>query len=168
MKETFQLEVVGWTFWGDPQYPRVPWIDEAHDRPYEQAVIAELRNRNYHFTGSYHQHGRFGVPVLNDGKQYSVSMRHWGRLMAEAWELEGKHAYLSWSWFPPKAEEETIPNPTDWNAEEDETAKQEIRFKTHEDEWITEQFADAETIALVLREHENRRGAEDTDDSDDR
>ena len=45
---------------------------------------------------------------------------------------------------------------------------QEKRFKAYEDEWITEQFADAETIALVLREHENRRGAEDTDDSDDR
>lgn len=45
---------------------------------------------------------------------------------------------------------------------------QEKRFKAHEDEWITEQFADAETIALVLREHENRRRAEDTDDSDDR
>ena len=168
MKETFQLEVVGWTFWGDPQYPRVPWIDEAHDRPYEQAVIAELRNKNYHFTGSYHQHGRFGVLVLIDGKQYSVSMRHWGRLMAEAWGIEGIHAYLSWSWFPPKGEEEIIPEPADWNTDPEEIEMQEKRFKAHEDEWMTEQFEDAETIALVLREHENRRGAEDTDDSDDR
>ena len=85
MKDNLQLEVVGWTFWGDPQFSRVPWIDDNYDRLYEQAVIAELRNRNYHFTGSSHQHGRFGVPVLNDGMQYSVSMRHWGRLMAEAW-----------------------------------------------------------------------------------
>lgn len=88
--------------------------------------------------------------------------------MAEAWELEGKYAYLSWSWFPPKAEVETIPNPTDWNAEEDETAKQEIRFKTHEDEWIAEQVADAEIIAMVLREHESCKGEKGTDDPDDR
>ena len=59
------------------------------------AVIADLRNKYFHFTGSYHQHGRFGVPVLIDGKQYSVSLRHWGRLMAEAWGIKGIHAYLT-------------------------------------------------------------------------
>ena len=88
--------------------------------------------------------------------------------MAEAWGIEGIHAYLLWSWFPPKGEEEIIPEPADWNTDPEEIEMQEKRFKAYEDEWITEQFADAETIALVLREHENRRRAEDTDDSDDR
>ena len=88
--------------------------------------------------------------------------------MAEAWGIEGIHAYLSWSWYPPKAEEEIIPEPADWDADPEEIEMQEKRFKTHEDEWITEQFADAETIDLVLREHESRKGEECTDDPDDR
>lgn len=50
----------------------------------EQAVINALKEKGYIFSGEYHQNGNFGVPYFDNGKPYQVSMRHWGKIIAEA------------------------------------------------------------------------------------
>ena len=93
------MKIIKWTFWGDPKYPEVEWAGPDADKPYEETVVEAIRQHGYRFSGQAHQNAQYGVPVFENGKQYNVSMRHWGRIMAEATGLGGC-AYASWAWFP--------------------------------------------------------------------
>jgi len=75
---------------------------------YEEAratVIDEIRKNNYHFTGSYHQEGEFGCPVIDDKYYFQVTQREWGSIMADAYPnecyygLKENDRYLKWSWI---------------------------------------------------------------------
>ena len=104
------MRIIGWTAWHDPRY-----TDEIDDdmqlEERKAAVVKELKRHNYHFTGYYHQEGKFGVPVFDDGGTLRVSFRSWGQIMADAWPEETgaeKSAYIIWAWYPPAGWESMI------------------------------------------------------------
>ena len=43
----------------------------------EQVVIDCIRKNGFKFGGSYHQCGKFGMPLFDDGTVFFVTMRHW-------------------------------------------------------------------------------------------
>ena len=69
-------------------------------REAENAVIDCIRRNGFKFGGSYHQYGDFGMPMFEDGTVYLCSMRHWGSIMAEAWNVEDKrgYGYVMFAW----------------------------------------------------------------------
>ena len=97
------MKVIGWTGWDDPRYP-----DDYGDDPLleerKNVVIEELRKHNYHISGYYHQGGKRGVPVFDDGNWLRISFRSWGQIMADAYPEEmaqAKSAYIVWAWCSP-------------------------------------------------------------------
>jgi len=67
----------------------------------ESVIISEIIKNKYKFDGEYHQHGACGAPLieLSNGKSfvYTASWRHWGALMADAWnyiEHTDKYNYM--------------------------------------------------------------------------
>ena len=97
------MKVIGWTGWDDPRY-REDYLSDPLFEEHRNAVIDELRKRNYHFSGFYHQGGELGVPVFDDGDWFKVSYRTWGQIMADAYPEEmgqTKSAYIEWAWCSP-------------------------------------------------------------------
>jgi hypothetical protein len=96
------VRIIGWTAWHDPRFP-----DEHNDPLFGERraeVVEELKRRDYHFTGYYHQEGECGVPIFDDGGALRVSFRSWGQIMADAWPEEKcpeRNAYIRWAWYPP-------------------------------------------------------------------
>lgn len=92
------MKVIGWTEWLD----RYDW--ECTKEEFEEAwnaVVKELKEKGYHFDGSYHQNGDFGVPVLDNGERFQVCMRYWGGVMADAFPEEfddpdNSYNYVRW------------------------------------------------------------------------
>lgn len=83
--------------------------DEERERLWkemEDAVIDSIRRNRFKFGGTYHQNGDFGMPMFEDGTIFFVSMRHWGRIMADAWHGLGEkfHSYLDFAWENDMAE----------------------------------------------------------------
>ena len=132
------LKVVKWTFWGDPEYPEAAWTNETEDRLYEEAVVRAVKEHGYRFTGTEHQRAEYGTPVLNDGKQYNVSMRHWGRIMAEVLGLTGEYDYAIWAWWGSDEQGSIMPDPTEWGEEDLETHTE--RWQQHERELWEEEL----------------------------
>ena len=87
------MKIIRWTFWGDPIYPEAEWSLLDEHNPYELELIKEIREKCYRLSGMVHQNYRYGVPVFDDGKQFNVSMRYWGGIMANALGIEGEDAY---------------------------------------------------------------------------
>ena len=71
-----------------------------------------LMERNIKYNGSTHQNGYYGTPIIEyDGKPYafSLSLRRWGLLMAEAFRPNDKDplAYTDLAFGIPEGEDET-------------------------------------------------------------
>ena len=65
--------------------------DELH-RAWQEAediVKACIRRYGFKFSGEYHQYGECGMPMFDDGSVLFCSWRHWGSIMAEAWDPDG-------------------------------------------------------------------------------
>ena len=93
------MKVVKWTEWSDEHFDDIESKEELDAMA--DAVIEELRKTNYHFDGSYHQNGDYGVPVLDNGKYFQVTQRTWGGVMAMAYpeefdNPEGPYNYIVW------------------------------------------------------------------------
>lgn len=60
----------------------------------EELVISEIVKNGFRFDGDSHQNYKYGCPIVEvDGNRlyYTVSWRHWGSIMAEAWrKIDGK------------------------------------------------------------------------------
>lgn len=102
-------------------------IDEALEKWYntsdfakieaqlDNVVIEELREHNYHFTGSDHQNYDYGCPIIDDKYIYCTDMRSWGDLIYQAFPNEDYSKYkegmeyLKWAWTYPKNEEAILP-----------------------------------------------------------
>ena len=121
------MKIIRWTFWGDPIYPEAEWSLLDEHNPYELELIKEIREKGYRLTGIAHQNYRYGVPVFDDGKQFNVSMRYWGNIMAKALGIDGEDGYREWAWTPPKTSEH-FPKPSEWNESPEESEEQEKRF----------------------------------------
>lgn len=93
------VKVVKWTEWDYDHY--MDMMSEKDFEEAQKAVIEELRKTGYHFDGTYHQNGDYGVPVLDNGKYFQVSMRTWGGVMAQAFPEEfedpnNPYNYVRW------------------------------------------------------------------------
>lgn len=82
------LKVIGWTRYDDSKYPTSESSVAVDD-----AIITELREKGYKFGGDSHQNEDCCCPVLNNGKKALFSMRGWGKLMAQALEID---SYMEW------------------------------------------------------------------------
>lgn len=108
------MKVIGWTHTEDERYPDVKdSIDQASFNSFVEATIEDIRKHNYHFSGSYHQNGLYGVPVFDNGQSLMVSMRTWGKIMADAWpdELNNSSSmgYCNWAWNAPDGVKVVVP-----------------------------------------------------------
>ena len=95
-----KFKVTGFTFWGDSRFLGDD-IDE-NDRPtprdyadMKRAVVNYLADTDTFFLPEYHQHGEYGVPVLNDKYRFECSMRAWGRVLADAFGGDYVEYYCS-------------------------------------------------------------------------
>ena len=55
----------------------------------EDLVKTCIRRNGFKFSGEYHQYGECGMPMFDDGSVLFCSWRHWGSIMAEAWDPDG-------------------------------------------------------------------------------
>lgn len=116
------MKVTGWTWSENPDYPVIDRrnIDDANF-PYSwdemwDLIARELRKKGYRFTGSYHQEGDYGAPVIDGKYQLLYSCREWGDIMEEAYqEHPGDYfAYCKWAWIEPEGEKMCVPDPADY------------------------------------------------------
>ena len=116
------MKITGWTEFGDPKYEEMYPIGENTDRPWseiedvERLIAEELRNRGYRFTGSYHQEGDYGVPIIDNRWRFECSCRTWGAIMLMAYPESIDNSdglgYTEWAWLPPT--DEVVPKGDDY------------------------------------------------------
>lgn len=111
------MKVTGWTFCDNNSYSN---INDMADDEFEQAkaaVIAELRKNKYKFSGSAHQYKDNCCPIIDNKYVFCVSMRSWGSIMQQAYDLPNNDGlgYVTWAWCTPDGETENTPK----NGDED-------------------------------------------------
>ncbi len=74
-----KYRVVGWTEYDDVSVDTAPCSESAL-----QAIIKDIAEGGYIFSGWDHQESMNGAPVLNDGKKRLFSQRGFGGVMARA------------------------------------------------------------------------------------
>lgn len=104
------MKVTGWTDWYVSTYEEVPndLFCEA-----KEAVIDEMRERGYKFSGVYHQNGEFGTPIIDGQYLFLCSQRTWGDIMAKAYpdeinDSDGR-GYVVWAWNKPDGADMVVP-----------------------------------------------------------
>lgn len=71
-------------------------FDRIGDSIYDElkkAVIRELQENGYHFSGNEHQYADHCVPVIDDKYALEVSFREWGAIMEDAYPDEDYSMY---------------------------------------------------------------------------
>ena len=74
-----EYKVIGWT-----EYDNDLIEDGENDDAAVEAIVADIREHGYRFSGYAHQEFLCGAPVLNDEKKRVFSQRNFGALMAVA------------------------------------------------------------------------------------
>lgn len=74
-----KYRVIGWTEYDGTEIPSAEPTPAA-----SRAILADIREHRYLFTGYDHQESPLCAPVLNDGKKRLFSARSFAALMAEA------------------------------------------------------------------------------------
>lgn len=105
-----KYKVIGWTSFDDDALPNGEATFGA-----QNAILDEIRKKEFEFTGWDHQNSFAGVPVLNNGYKYCYTTRGWGALMAEAHGYTGYFDYSNYS-FGSLYDERKHP---DWVNEDD-------------------------------------------------
>ena len=86
-------KVVGWTSYSDSlKQGNASWA--AY-----HAIVDDVKNNGYLFSGWAHQEGYLCAPVLNDGKIYRFSQRGWGGIMAEAHGYTNRMDYAKFAFM---------------------------------------------------------------------
>ena len=111
------MKVVKWTEWDDEHNDDIESCREIEEM--SEVVAKELREKGYHFNGSYHQNGDYGVPVLDNGKYFQVTQRTWGGVMAMAYpeefdDPEDTYNYVVWYLGPENPSECIYPKGDDY------------------------------------------------------
>ena len=117
-----KYRVVGWTHYDNPDVESVT-CDEAG----YWAIVRDIREHGYEFTGWEHQEADLGAPVLNDGRKRLFSQRDFGQIMAYAHGDYTRMGYVSFAF--PRHPEQRAPlrmpserrrfDPTDFTPEGD-------------------------------------------------
>lgn len=117
------MTVTGWTYYNNPNYEDmfpvpVNEIQRALIPKVREIVASEIRKNEYRFTGSYHQNGDYGVPIIDNKYLYQCSQRIWGDIMVQAYPEEfdsnDEYAYVIWAWLPPEDKPWKTPVPKDY------------------------------------------------------
>lgn len=94
-----KLRVIGWTDYDEER------AEGDNGWAARNAIIDDIRQNGYEFSGWAHQEGANCAPVLNDGRIYRFSQRGWGDLMAEAHGFFGPMDYAKFAFPAPAAME---------------------------------------------------------------
>lgn len=100
-----EISVIAWTNLGNRKFFRM----EDSPIPFDvakAAVLKELKQKGYRFSGFYHQFADRGVPVLTGGYRFELSYKDWGFLMTEA---QGGDP-TRWAWGTPDPRTEVYPH----------------------------------------------------------
>ncbi len=100
-----KIKVIGWALYDDYHYEEGDGGYAAHE-----AILRDVKENGYMFSGYQHQEREYCAPVLSDGKIYRYSQRGWGSLMAEAQGLTDPMDYARFSFFDCGGNEEKIPD----------------------------------------------------------
>ena len=99
-----------WEKDGVAKQPEV-WDTKHSYREMTNAIIDSIKEHGYKFDGSYHQYGKMGCPVLDDGSYCTFSMRGWGEIMYDAWDDDGDGmGYCKYAW---RYEDSDVKTPED-------------------------------------------------------
>ena len=91
-----KYRVVGWTAYDDPNVKKAQCTEAAM-----QAIMRDIRENNYKFSGWDHQEMSLGAPVLNDGCMRVFSQRGFGHVMAWAHGNFDHMAYVEYAFDDP-------------------------------------------------------------------
>ncbi len=87
-----KFRVVGWTEWDGSEVPVGDLTHAAY-----KAIVIDIRDKGYDFSGEDHQGLRNCCPVLNDGMKRRFSQRGFGKAMAEAHGQDAENSYSNWA-----------------------------------------------------------------------
>ena len=97
-----KYRVVGWTYYDNPDVEPTGCSEAAL-----QAILRDIREHGYKFTGWEHQELSSGVPVLNDGFKRIFSQRSFGAVMAQAYGDFSRMGYTRYAFHEPFDSEPT-------------------------------------------------------------
>ena len=80
----------GWFNWREKGQRWQDYLDDWNEEvyPYLEAFRESVLELQIRFCGDYHQSGRDGVPLFDDGTVATFSYRGWGDIMAAIWSEE--------------------------------------------------------------------------------
>ena len=107
-----KMKVTEWTYWGDNRFQNIDDVLLEDFVCIEDAVIENIIENGYKFSGKDHQWGY--CPVVDDKYIYCVSMRKWGSIMQRAYSLPNDDGmgYVLWAWATPVGEKPIYPKMT--------------------------------------------------------
>ncbi len=84
-----KYKVIGWGWYDDPEFENMSPTNAAWD-----AIVSDIRENGYLFTGNDHQYKQTCAPILSNGKMCIFSARSFGGVMAAAhgYTKEGDYA----------------------------------------------------------------------------
>jgi len=98
-------KIVDWVNW----HADYPEVDDCSDEcvEYEATLVEYIKEHKICITGNDHQYGKRCTPLFDDGKKLTVSMRHWGGMMYEAWkdrfdDVKDDMGYARFAWWIPE------------------------------------------------------------------
>lgn len=102
------MKIIGWTNYDNEDYKDKMFESYEERVNVLNLVSEELRKKGYKWSGDYHQHGNGGCPVFDDNTKLAVSLRLWGRIMADAYPEDvydsDDMGYCEWAWIAPEEE----------------------------------------------------------------
>ena len=103
------MKVTGWTDFEDARYEDISNMPQEEFQKAFEIVKKELKDNGYKFCGWRHQYGY--CPIIDNKWLFGVSLRMWGRIMQEAYDLPNKDGmgYCTWAWNTPEGEQEVLP-----------------------------------------------------------
>ncbi len=149
-----KYRVVGWT-----EYDNDSVEAESCSEAALQAIIADIKEKGYTFTGYDHQECINGAPVLNDGKKRLFSQRGFGGVMARAHGNFSRMGYAQYAFDWGDDDDKKMPPfersfcPEDFVPEENlneeftYTVSQELFEKAEKEKSVT--LADSEDLLFL-------------------
>ncbi len=99
-----KYKVIGWVGYDDIDIEEADCSCAAYN-----AIIDDIKDNGYCFSGYSHQELSMGAPVLNDGFKRCFSQRGWGGLMAEAHGHTGAYDYSNYAYSYGNCDSEKMP-----------------------------------------------------------
>lgn len=87
-----KYRVIGWTSYENQQIP-----EGEYSLAKDNAIIKDLREHGYVFTGMHHESHPYCAPVLNTGEKILLSQRGFGDTMSKA-RQDGTYVDYAYDW----------------------------------------------------------------------